>query len=154
MSELLIRHKAEQEAEQAAAMKKAEEDRAKFGDKVNVNDYYEESDLVFRQENGRRVDPNSIDRSFSKLLKKAGLPHFRIHDLRHTFVALLIDSGIHAKRVQIAARYSSITQTMDRYGHLFSPIVAEVSEALADIVPGEENKQENAHLTENTNNTE
>ena len=154
LSELLIRHKAEQAAEQAAAMERAEKDRAKFGDKVNANDYYEESDLVFRQENGRRVDPNSIDKSFGKLLKKAGLPHFRIHDLRHTFVALLIDSGIHAKRVQIAARHASITQTMDRYGHLFSPIVAEVSEALADIVPGEENKKENANLTENINNTE
>lgn len=158
LSDLLMRHKAEQEAERAAALKRAEEERTKFGDKVNFSDYYEESDLVFRQENGRRVDPNSVDRSFSKLLKKAELPHFRIHDLRHTFVALLIDSGIHAKRVQMAARHASITQTMDRYGHLFSPIVAEVSEALADIVPGKEDKedgkQENASQTENINNTE
>ena len=158
LSDLLTRHKAEQEAERAAALKRAEEDRTKFGDKVNFSDYYEECDLVFRQENGRRVDPNSVDRSFGKLLKKAGLPHFRIHDLRHTFVSLLIDSGIHAKRVQMAARHASITQTMDRYGHLFSPIVAEVSEALADIVPGEEEKedgkQDNASQTANINNTE
>ena len=147
LSELLTRHKALQDEEREAAMKRAEEDRAKFGDKVRVDEYYEENDLVFRQENGRRVDPNSVRRSYSKLLEKAGLPHFRLHDLRHTFVALLIDSGVHAKRVQMAARHASITQTMDRYGHLFAPIVEGVSEALADIVPsetGDESKEQSA----------
>lgn len=43
----------------------------------------------------------------------------RIHDLRHTCAALLIAQGAHPKQIQMHLGHSSITVTMDRYGHLF-----------------------------------
>jgi integrase len=43
----------------------------------------------------------------------------RIHDLRHTCVALLIAQGAHAKMIQTHLGHASVMVTMDRYGHLF-----------------------------------
>lgn len=41
------------------------------------------------------------------------------HHLRHTCASLLIRSGAHAKAIQAHLGHSSITVTMDVYGHLF-----------------------------------
>ncbi|MCX7421961.1 MAG: tyrosine-type recombinase/integrase [Planctomycetia bacterium] len=42
------------------------------------------------------------------------------HGLRHTFVSNLVASGVSPKIVQILARHSTITLTMDRYAHIGS----------------------------------
>ena len=41
------------------------------------------------------------------------------HDLRHTCAALCIALGAHPKAIQERLGHSSITVTLDRYGHLF-----------------------------------
>jgi integrase len=49
----------------------------------------------------------------------AGLAGFKVHELRHTFVALWIDVGRSLKGVQTAAGHSSAAFTLDRYGHRY-----------------------------------
>lgn len=44
--------------------------------------------------------------------------HLDFHSLRHTCGAWLAQSGAHPKTVQAVMRHSSITLTMDTYGHL------------------------------------
>jgi integrase len=39
--------------------------------------------------------------------------------MRHTCAALLISQGAHPKAAQLHLGHSSITVTLDRYGHLF-----------------------------------
>jgi integrase len=43
----------------------------------------------------------------------------RIHDLRHTCAALLISQGHSPKSIQAHLGHSSITVTLDTYGHLY-----------------------------------
>jgi hypothetical protein len=52
----------------------------------------------------------------------------RIHDLRHTCASILIAQGEHPKMIQHHLGHSSITVTLDRYGHLFPSDV----DAMAD----------------------
>ena len=40
------------------------------------------------------------------------------HGLRHSFITLMAQSGIHPKVAQSLARHSTITLTMDRYAHV------------------------------------
>ena len=58
------------------------------------------------------------------------------HSLRHTCGAWLAMSGAHPKAVQAVMRHSSITLTMDTYGHLFpgqeSETVARFPEMMSD----------------------
>lgn len=63
---------------------------------------------------------------WKKALAAAGV-RCRFHDLRHTSVALAIASGAHPKAIQVRMGHSSITVTLDRYGHLFP----ELDEAIA-----------------------
>jgi integrase len=58
---------------------------------------------------------------------KAGL---RFHDLRHTCASLLIAQGAHPKLIQARLGHSSITITLDRYGHLFPSVEAALAEKL------------------------
>ncbi|MCA1692186.1 MAG: tyrosine-type recombinase/integrase [Actinobacteria bacterium] len=56
-------------------------------------------------------------------ITKADLPAgLRLHDLRHTCAALLISLGAHPKAIQERLGHSSITVTIDVYGHLFPSI--------------------------------
>jgi integrase len=54
-------------------------------------------------------------------LRKTGIgaPLPRPHDLRHTAASLAIQAGAHPKSIQSMLGHSSITMTLDRYGHLF-----------------------------------
>ena len=48
-----------------------------------------------------------------------GLEGLRIHDLRHTAVALWIAAGANPKEVSARDGHSSVSFTLDRYGHLY-----------------------------------
>ena len=50
---------------------------------------------------------------------RIGLPRWRLYDLRHTHASLLINEGVHPKRISERLGHSSIKLTMDTYGHLF-----------------------------------
>jgi integrase len=80
---------------------------------------YSPFDLVFPTPEGTPMDPSNLrERVFAPTLKRAGLRKVRIHDLRHTFASLLINQGENLKYVQAQLGHSSITTTVDRYGHL------------------------------------
>lgn len=88
------------------------------------------NDLVFTNTRG-----NPLHRGGFRLnhwlpaVRRAGLEGLRVHDLRHTAVALAINlSNAHPKAVQVRLGHSSIQQTYDRYGHLFP----QMDEAIAD----------------------
>ena len=49
----------------------------------------------------------------------ANLAGLRIHDLRHTAVALWIAAGASPKEVAARAGHTSVSFVLDRYGHLF-----------------------------------
>jgi integrase-like protein len=51
--------------------------------------------------------------------RAAGLDGLRIHDLRHTAVALWIAAGANPKEVAARAGHASVSFTLDRYGHLY-----------------------------------
>lgn len=63
----------------------------------------------------------------------AGLnPPPRFHDLRNTCVALLVQQGAHARAIMEHLGHSSITVTMDTYGHVFPSTLEELAASLDD----------------------
>jgi integrase len=79
------------------------------------------TDLVFTDTAGEPLrHSNFYRRTFKPGVLAAGLPAgLRFHDLRHTCAALLIAQGAHPKAMMERLGQSSITVTLDRYGHLF-----------------------------------
>ncbi len=71
-------------------------------------------------EGGQLRHNNFMKRSWRKAVAEAGLPAtLRFHDLRHTFASLMVAEGAHPKELQELMGHSSITVTLDRYGHVF-----------------------------------
>lgn len=76
-------------------------------------------DLVFASQAGTPINPSNLRRRvWGPVLKKAGLAHMRIHDLRHTFASLLIQQGANIAYVKEQLGHYSVRVTVDVYGHL------------------------------------
>ena len=53
------------------------------------------AESVFASTIGTPLDPlNVVSRSFKPLLRRAGLPSIRFHDLRHACATLLFSEGV------------------------------------------------------------
>jgi len=87
-----------------------------------------QADFIFARLDGTLPDHASITRSFSGLLKQAGLHHIRIHDLRHTHATLLLTAGVHPKVVSERLGHASVAITLDIYSH----VLPGLQEAAAD----------------------
>jgi integrase len=73
-------------------------------------------------------------RHFKPAVVAARLPtKTRFHDLRHTCAALCIALGAHPKAIQERLGHSSITVTLDRYGHLFPKLDEALTDRLDDL---------------------
>ena len=53
-----------------------------------------ESEWLFPSLTGTLLDERHVVRAFHRVLEGAGLPRFRVYDLRHTFASLLLSSNI------------------------------------------------------------
>jgi integrase len=75
-------------------------------------------DLVFRRIDGSPLRPDTVTHAFADLVKKAGVPHVRLHDLRHTHATLMMEQGINPKIVSERLGEASFAITLDLYGHV------------------------------------
>jgi integrase len=64
------------------------------------------------------------------VLKRAGLPRIRFHDLRHCHATLLLRQGVHPKVVQERLGHSTPAFTLQVYSHVLPGMQAEAAEAL------------------------
>jgi len=53
--------------------------------------------------------------------------------MRHTAVALAIPNGAHAKAIQARMGHSSVSITLDRYGHLLPSLDDQIADGLDRI---------------------
>ena len=58
------------------------------------------SEWVFPSPTGGPMSPDSVLHMLHRVLKRAGLPKVRFHDLRHTFATLALQNGVDIKTVK------------------------------------------------------
>lgn len=80
---------------------------------------WRDNDLVFPGKTGQYQHPAVPNYAFSALLKKAGLPDFTIHALRHTSATLMLLQGVAPKVVSTILGHASITITLQLYAHVY-----------------------------------
>lgn len=89
---------------------------------------YQDNDLIFCKEDGSPFRPSSINRPFSRIIKKTGVPVIRFHDLRHTHATLMLELGINPKMVADRLGHSTVKITLDTYTHVTSDVQAKAME--------------------------
>lgn len=97
---------------------------------------YVKNDLVFPTEIGTPTSPRNFFRSFKAVLKAAGLPDIRFHDMRHTFSVLSLQAGIDVKTLQQDLGHHSAAFTLDVYGHITEKMKKEAAEKRGNILKG------------------
>lgn len=91
--------------------------------------------LVYQLQKGGRLFPvtkGSLTNAMKRGTKKAGLPHIRIHDLRHSHVSLLIDMGYTAVAIADRVGHETVEITY-RYAHLFPSVQSDMADKLNNI---------------------
>ena len=101
--------------------------------RLEAGEKWHERGIVFSNKYGGFFDPDRLLLIFDKVLREAGLPHMRFHDLRHSAATILLMSGVHPKVVQERLGHSTIAMTLDVYSHVLPSIQQEAADKMDDL---------------------
>lgn len=82
-------------------------------------------------------EPMSPGRAYNHmktLLKQAGLPSIRFHDLRHTFATHALASGVDAKTLASILGHTNASFTLDTYTHVTGDMQKRAAEIVGDFM--------------------
>jgi len=100
-----------------------------------AGDLWHENGLIFASESGAPLDRRYITtHRFKPLLKRAGLPQIRFHDLRHTCATLLLSKNINSKVVSEMLGHATTAITLDTYSHVLPNMQSEATKAMEDAL--------------------
>ena len=71
---------------------------------------------------------------FRSVLKRAGLPKVRFHDLRHTFATLALQNGVDIKTVSGMLGHFSAGFTLDTYAHVTTDAQLKAAQTMGNIL--------------------
>ncbi|WP_017756775.1 site-specific integrase [Calidifontibacillus oryziterrae] len=95
---------------------------------------YNDHGLVTQTTNGTPVSPRNLYRLWASIVKRAGLPRIRFHDLRHTHASLLLKQGVHPKVVAERLGHSNIQLTLNTYSHLLPNMQEEAAAKFGEFL--------------------
>lgn len=102
---------------------------------------YQNNDLVVCTKFGGPVTQRAIQKVWTSFLKKTGAPKITFHDLRHTHASLLIKQGVHIKVISERLGHSSVSITMDTYGHLMPNMQEDAANGLDALMKSTANRK-------------
>jgi integrase len=106
-------------------------------DRLAASKSWTDQDLVFTNRTGRPIEPILLHRDYKALLKKAELSiTLRFHDLRHSAASLLLAQGIHPRAIMELLGHSSITVTMNVYGHVMPAMMRDAADKMDALLGG------------------
>jgi integrase len=97
-------------------------------------DRYQDQGLIFPGEHGQPMRPYTLTGKLERILKRAGLPRIRFHDLRHTCATLLLSKGVHPKFVQELLGHATISITLDCYSHVIPAMGDQTRKAMENVL--------------------
>ena len=89
---------------------------------------------VFPSPTGGPISPDSVLHMLHRVLKRAGLPRVRFHDLRHTFATLALQNGVDIKTVSGMLGHFSAGFTLDTYAHVTTAVQKEAAKAMEKVL--------------------
>jgi integrase len=93
-------------------------------------------DLVFANTLGGPYDASNLRNWFYRMLKRAGLPRVRFHDLRHTAATLLLARGVNVKVVSEMLGHANVGITLSIYGHVLPHMQQQAADTMDALLRG------------------
>ena len=92
------------------------------------------SPWVFPLPTDSLILPDSVLHILHRVLKRAGLPRVRFHDLRHTFAMLALQNGVGIKTVSGMLGHFSAGFTLDTYAHVTTAAQKEAARTMEKVL--------------------
>ena len=92
------------------------------------------SPWVFPSPTGGPISPDSVLHMLHRVLKRAGLPRVRFHDLRHTFATLALQNGVDIKTVSGMLGHFSAGFTLDTYAQVTTAAQKEAARTMEKVL--------------------
>jgi integrase len=109
--------------------------KRQLGEIDRAGSLWRENGLIFASEAGEPLDRRNVTtHRFKPLLKQAGLPRVRFHDLRHTCATLLLGRNVNPKIVSEMLGHASIAITLDTYSHVLPNMQSQAVKAIEDVL--------------------
>ena len=100
-----------------------------------VGSLWQENGLIFASEVGKPMDRRYVTKHrFKPLLKRAGLPQVRFHDLRHTCATLLLSKNVNPKAVSEMLGHARFAITLDTYSHVLPDMQDSAARAMEEAL--------------------
>ena len=80
------------------------------------------------------MSPDSVLHMLHRVLKRAGLPKVRFHDLRHTFAPLSLKSGVDVKTLSGALGHYSAGFTLNTYTHATAQMKQDAADTIGGVI--------------------
>ena len=80
-------------------------------------EFWNDSDRLFVQDNGKPMHPDTVSKWFGKFIRKIGLPVINFHGIRHTNATLLISQNVDVAVVAARLGHAQISTTFNFYVH-------------------------------------
>ena len=82
---------------------------------------WQETNLVFCQENGSMYPSRALNWRFSQMTRKAGIGHWHAHEGRHTAVSIMSSNGVPIQEISDTVGHKSTHVTETVYRHVIVP---------------------------------
>jgi integrase len=112
----------------------------KAAQKLAAGPAWPDTGLFFVRPDGRAWHPSSVSQRFRRLVKRAGLPPIRLHDLRHGAATMALDAGVDIKVVQEQLGHSTSTLTRDTYTSVVKQLHHNAANAVAKKITNKRRK--------------
>jgi integrase len=92
------------------------------------------SNKLFIQEDGKPINPDTINFWLEKFIERNNLPYFTPHSLRHTFATLQIMAGVNLRTIQARTGHAQASTLVNIYSHAIKTADELATEVLDNIL--------------------
>ncbi|CAN5465065.1 site-specific integrase [soil metagenome] len=95
--------------------------------------------VVFTWPDGGLINPERVTKWFARHVAAAGLPHCRLHDVRHAYATAALRTATNWSEVKTLSRrlgHASVGETVDRYSHALPVDDREQAATMARLLLG------------------
>jgi len=89
---------------------------------------------MFTDGGGQPIHPHAISQAFERIVRRAGVPVIRLHELRHTHGTLLIAAGVPVKVVSERLGHAMPAFTIETYQHVLPGMQADAARVFERLV--------------------
>ncbi|MGE0541496.1 MAG: tyrosine-type recombinase/integrase [Dehalococcoidia bacterium] len=104
--------------------------------RLRAGPLWQDHDLVFPTDRGTPHHGENISHRFARLLRQAGMPAMRMHDLRHGAASLLLAQGVTLREIMEILGHAQINITADLYTHIAPEMKRRAAVAMDAVMTG------------------